>query len=633
MWLLDAKPGSTGLVLSLYSESDAKIYEKEVSASFTGFLISSRPELLVRELEHSGLVRRVWTEDWHVPPYYVDKTRIVVFEVGDLRTLRYILREGSSRGLKPVNTFPHPVIYFLYLKKLRPLTKVLVVGGKVEPIAWDPREEDPVINVVRIRVGWGRYIAETRSVTEYFRSLKDLAYWISSRRFHIGVTSKEVYLGLVEENPAVARAAYLWITSGYYGDAEYFEWSRLSYIPLSMMDDISIGKILTTIEALEAMSRKYLVEKGVRRSEAFRPMEDLLIYDRGGVIYQPLPGLYWRVCQVDFRSLYPSIIVKYNISGETVDSPKCSNLLTLGWAPHRICIDREGVVPASIRKLLELKSLYEQLYRETRTEVYEARRSASKWLLVASFGYLGYRNSLFGSVMAHETVTSTSRYLMASARRVAEELGYRVIHSIVDSLFIDGVSSECECTELSKHISRHTGFETKVEAYYSWLYIPRKFSSTQGTANKYLGRLHTGEMKIKGLLCVREDTPPIVRVAQLEAIKILAEAVTPSDLLEAVSRAREVIESYVNKLLKGQIDPDELLLYRNSRKCRYPYVKPLRYAVTGRAPYILYASKKGLTPYYPGISMSPSLSYYLNLLERALMELPHTVDVVSPRGR
>ena len=86
---------------------------------------------------------------------------------------------------------------------------------------------------------------------------------------------------------------------------------------------------------------------------------------------------------------------------------------------------------------------------------------------MASFGYLGYRNSLFGSVMAHETVTSTSREIMRKARLTVEKEGYKVVHAIVDSIFVVEVETFDECMSLRDKIMRETEFEAKTEAHYN----------------------------------------------------------------------------------------------------------------------------------------------------------------------
>jgi DNA polymerase-2 len=68
--------------------------------------------------------------------------------------------------------------------------------------------------------------------------------------------------------------------------------------------------------------------------------------------------------------------------------------------------------------------------------VLDQRQTALKWLLVVSFGYLGYKNARFGRIEAHEAVTAYSRDLLLQAKEIAERHGYRMLHAIVDSLWL-----------------------------------------------------------------------------------------------------------------------------------------------------------------------------------------------------
>ena len=56
-----------------------------------------------------------------------------------------------------------------------------------------------------------------------------------------------------------------------------------------------------------------------RDAEGIRNVLELRTSDKGGMIFQPEPGVYEKVHQIDFTSLYPSIIVKYNLSPETIE--------------------------------------------------------------------------------------------------------------------------------------------------------------------------------------------------------------------------------------------------------------------------------------------------------------------------
>jgi DNA polymerase, archaea type len=58
-------------------------------------------------------------------------------------------------------------------------------------------------------------------------------------------------------------------------------------------------------------------------------------------------------------------------------------------------------------------------------------------MLVTCFGYTGYRNAKFGQIQVHERITETSRELLMrrSRRGLAENMGYEVLHGIVDCLW------------------------------------------------------------------------------------------------------------------------------------------------------------------------------------------------------
>ncbi|MEM4718313.1 MAG: DNA polymerase domain-containing protein [Desulfurococcaceae archaeon] len=621
-WILDAYTSEDRIYIVSYDEASQVLDNQLVNLYFHGYILGGEPEKLVYELRGVEGVEDAWIEKWRFPPFYDSQTSITVFKTKSILVLRTVQKVATLRGLKVVNNAPHPLIEALYRSRLRPLTKIKTTNnGRVELFEWSPYERDPVVNYVIVYLENGFYTARTRDSTVWFTKLEDLASYLSSSNgFHLGFIDPYTYTRLVEAEPEVSKITR-WITGGSFSPHEYFEWSRLSYTPLSLMNNITIGRVLTTIEALIARDRKLVIDKSIGRREEVRSMSELVVYDRGGVVYEPKPGLYWSICQVDFKSLYPSIIARYNVSGETVNKPICNKILRLDWTPHSICLDEEGVVPSSIKELIELKDLYDDLYKRTRDPVYAERKNAVKWILVASFGYLGYRNSIFGSVMAHEVVTSTSREVMKKARIAVMKEGYRVIHAIVDSVFIESVKTLEECICLKEKIEEITGFKAKIEALYTWLYIPRSLNSDEAVANRYYGLLIDGSMKIKGILATRRDTPLFVKKAQLEAISKLSEAKTPSEYLDRVIEAHRVIDRYIDVLKTKSFDIYELVVTRFS-KARGEYIKPPVYVSMSNPPYRLVYVDSGLIPLERVGNKRIDIDKYIELLEKARRELP-----------
>src|SRR5438046_3043011 len=140
--------------------------------------------------------------------------------------------------------------------------------------------------------------------------------------------------------------------------------------------------------------------------------------------------------------MYPSIMVRFNISPETVNCRCCRDEPTalVPEIGHHTCRHRQGLVPRTLAPLLDKRARYKRLVaaatQPAARAVLDQRQTALKWLLVVSFGYLGYKNARFGRIEAHESVTAYSRDLLLQAKEVAERQGYRMLHAIVDSLWL-----------------------------------------------------------------------------------------------------------------------------------------------------------------------------------------------------
>jgi len=98
--------------------------------------------------------------------------------------------------------------------------------------------------------------------------------------------------------------------------------SRLTGLSPNLTSRFTPGTLISSYEVYEALRRGIAVPFRKRDAEAVRNICDLRASDKGGMIFQPEPGIYERIHQIDFTSLYPSIIVKYNLSPETVEHPE-----------------------------------------------------------------------------------------------------------------------------------------------------------------------------------------------------------------------------------------------------------------------------------------------------------------------
>lgn len=219
-----------------------------------------------------------------------------------------------------------------------------------------------------------------------------------------------------------------------------YEVTRICRMPLHMSSRASIGKCLSSLQFYQAFKNDMLIPWKPSVAEHFKTYGELLIADRGGFIYEPRIGVFEDVAEFDFASLYPSIMYNKNISAETVRCKCCldskKRVPELGY---NICEKRRGIVPKAVKIVIEKRAIYKELIKSANAEkraIYDARQTALKWINVATFGYLGFNNAKFGRIDAHIAVCAFDRAIFLQASRIAEKYGFRILHGIVDSLWV-----------------------------------------------------------------------------------------------------------------------------------------------------------------------------------------------------
>ncbi|NPV63645.1 MAG: type B DNA-directed DNA polymerase [Methanotrichaceae archaeon] len=318
--------------------------------------------------------------------------------------------------------------------------------------------------------------------------------------------------------------------------------ARLTGLSPNLTSRFTPGTLISSYEVFEALRRGIAVPFRKRDVEAVRNICELRACDKGGMIFQPEPGVYERVHQIDFTSLYPSIIVKYNLSPETIEHPEL-----------------KGFLSTVISSLLSLR--IETKRRKKIDPEYKGLDSVLKWMLVTCFGYTGYRNAKFGQIQVHERITEISRELLMQIKQLAEEMKYEVLHGIVDCLWVIGEP----ISAFKEAVERETSILTEVDSY-DWIaFLP--MADGAGAYNRYFGRLDTGKMKIRGVAARRGDTPEYVRRMQQELFDCLASARTREGLGRIEPAAREIYRRY----LQGLEDADvrELTIRRRVSRLNY----------------------------------------------------------------
>jgi DNA polymerase-2 len=356
------------------------------------------------------------------------------------------------------------------------------------------------------------------------------------------------------------------------------EMARVTALPLQTAARVSPGTGISSMQILTALRNGILVPWHKQQAERPKSALDLLRADMGGLVYQPKVGLHRDVAEIDFVSMYPGIMVQFNISPEVVGSSeaiaRAARRLHPQGEEEAALVEAQagegGLIPQTLRPLLNKRLALKAQLAVMPTwhpdyKLFKARSSAHKWLLVTCFGYLGYKNARFGRIEAHEAVTAYGREALLRAKDAAEDLGFSVLHLYVDGMWVrkPGAARVADFQPLLNEIVERTGLPVALDGIYRWVaFLPSRQDARVPVPNRYFGVFQDGSLKVRGIEARRRDTPAFVAQTQLEVLELLAQQ------KEGVpfGRVVDLLRGRLARLRAGQVPPQELLVaHRLSR--------------------------------------------------------------------
>ena len=358
------------------------------------------------------------------------------------------------------------------------------------------------------------------------------------------------------------------------------EIARLCRVPLHTASRSSIGSSMSSLQFYQAIQDDILIPRNKSIPEAFKSAYDLLIGDRGGFVYEPKVGIHEGVGEVDFSSMYPVLMVKNNISAETVLCKCClDSKLQIPELNFHVCEKRIGIVPKALDLVVSKRLCYKRLKNNTNDlslkKIFDNRQAALKWILVTCFGYLGYRNAKFGTVDGHMAVCAFGRDTFLNAARQAEANGFEVIHGIVDSLWLKKEGARVdEYYDLVKETGEKIGAPLAFEGFYKWIvFLPSLVHPNIGVLNRYYGVLKNGKVKVRGLEVRRRDTSRFIYNAQLDMINVLATANNSEQFMGKLPEVWRIVKIYRQKLLNGEVPIEDLIVTKHLSKHPSDYLQ------------------------------------------------------------
>ncbi len=260
----------------------------------------------------------------------------------------------------------------------------------------------------------------------------------------------------------------------------------------------------------------------------------------GGYVHAIRAGIFRWVVVLDFKSMYPSIIISRNLCFTTL-SPDGTIVAPSGARFVRPEV-RRGIIPKILGDLLADRDRFRQQGRAAASPelraYFDGLQNAVKVLMNSFYGVLASSFYRFTNKEIGSAITAFAREAITSIIQELEAEGHDVVYSDTDSVFVRSpVETLDGAREFGESIARrftHEGVTFEFQSVYDTLF-------SHGAKKRYVG--HTvwprEELVVRGYETRRSDAFDY----QSEALLEVFDLVMKGDTEGAVRRSRELVQA------------------------------------------------------------------------------------------
>ncbi|KAJ3224078.1 DNA-directed DNA polymerase delta [Clydaea vesicula] len=311
-----------------------------------------------------------------------------------------------------------------------------------------------------------------------------------------------------------------------------------------------IEDIFTRGEQLKVLNQ--MINECIKRNVVLVKRKDVVVPTQyvGAKVLDPTPGIYNNCAVLDFQSLYPSIMIAYNICSSTY----ISNF-------HKA---EFGLIPQCAKNMLEERKKVKDMIKTSTNLmplekiVLDRKQNALKICANSMYGIMGFPgNKYFGNIHCAEMVTSIGRQcLLYTTEFISEDFGLHVVYGDTDSCFVQFPSdySDEKCISMSKEICAKitsnlmNPMALNFECFYRKLILFAK--------KKYIMVKPNDNIIYKGVIMARRGTCKFAKDIYKKVIDMVAKNHTIQDI-------NAYIGSMIDNLYKGNVDINDLTMTKS----------------------------------------------------------------------
>ncbi len=321
----------------------------------------------------------------------------------------------------------------------------------------------------------------------------------------------------------------------------------------------------------------YLIGRAQKIGELIpRRLEQIYQSYTGGLVLTPTSGLHDDIAVLDFKSMYPNIMITYNLSPDTYVQPGSpepeSGVYVAPEVGHRFRKAPPGFYKEALSYLIEVRGEVRRQMKQLKPDsvefrVLDARQKAVKILTNAAYGYAGWVGARWYMKPVAEAASAWGRHIILTAAQMSKEAGVEVIYGDTDSLFIKYDADKAQ--QLKEKIHAELKLDVEVGAVYKRIFFTE-------AKKRYAGLQVDGSLDFVGLEVIRGDWAEVAKQVQEHVLEIILREQSPQKAIEYVHKT-------VSNLRHRKIPLQDLIIWKTLTK------PPKQYAI--KAPHVAAAKQ------------------------------------------
>ena len=216
--------------------------------------------------------------------------------------------------------------------------------------------------------------------------------------------------------------------------------SRLVGQPLFDIARMTTGQMIEWYLMLKAYEKNNIVPNKPSNNEYNE--RRMAKRNEGGYVKEPEKGLFEHIAYLDFKSLYPTIIIAQNISPDTITDGEGLSEDEYFECPengYKFRKEPKGFIPSIIGNILDERQKIKKLMKEEsvpeQKKAYDFEQQGLKRLANSMYGVYGYSRFRWYKNECGAAITAWGREYIKDAMKKSEQYGFKPIYADTDGFY------------------------------------------------------------------------------------------------------------------------------------------------------------------------------------------------------